>query len=179
MDTESIKRSKIIETTTTPLAFFTLAILIVEALLGYLATKAEGTDFTLLLMSMIVLVFALIAVVLFTAIKHPEALTVGNSSTTFDVEVRLVFDEEPADIAEAVAYYQRLPEQLSENNKLIVNPEEANEAYVIVPGIRANDRIKIWLNHKEKWYASENVTAGYRRLKFFVQNEIPNIESPA
>lgn len=168
MTNKSINRIKIIETTKTPLGFFTLIILVVEALLAYLAAKAGGTDFTVLLVSMIVLVFALVGVVLFTAIKHPEALTVGNpKSDTFDMQVRLVFDEELGNIKDAVAYYQKLPKLFSRNNKLTVNCEERNEAYVIVPGVRADDRIKVWLCHNDTWYATENVVANYRRLKFF------------
>lgn len=173
MANKSINRIKIIETTKTPLGFFTLIILVVEALLALLATKADATDFTVLLVSMIVLVFALVGVVLFTAIKRPEALTVGNpKSDTFDMEVRLVFDEKLGsieNIQEAVAYYQKLPKPFSRDNKLTVNCEEKNEAYVIVPRVRADDRIKVWLCHNDRWYATENVVANYRRLKFFSQ----------
>src|SRR5687768_3350197 len=58
----------------TPLKYFALAILIVNGILGGLALKATGGDFTLLVAGMIVSLVLLIAVVGFLAVKRPEAL---------------------------------------------------------------------------------------------------------
>lgn len=66
-------RVEIIRAVQTPLGFFTLVVLIVEVILGLLASRATGWDFSFLLGSMVVLVFVLVLSVFTTARRH-EAL---------------------------------------------------------------------------------------------------------
>lgn len=68
------ERVSIIETVKTPLGFFTLAVLLVEAVLGITANLSEGTDRTYLIVSMIALIFLLVAIVAALAYFRPEAL---------------------------------------------------------------------------------------------------------
>ncbi len=73
--TESGKqRENIILTVQTPLGFFTLIVLVVEIILGLLAAKAEGTDFTILISSMVGLLFLLALIVAYLSYKKPEVL---------------------------------------------------------------------------------------------------------
>jgi hypothetical protein len=58
----------------TPLKYFALAILIVEALLAVLASKAVGGDFTFLVIGMILALLLLISIVGYLVAKRPEAL---------------------------------------------------------------------------------------------------------
>src|SRR5450830_476900 len=66
-------RVSIIETVQTPLGFFTLAVLIVEAILGVSANLSQGSDRSNLFVWMIVLIFLLVALVAGLAIFRPEA----------------------------------------------------------------------------------------------------------
>ncbi len=68
------ERISIIETVKTPLGFFALAVLLVEAILGITANLSEGTDRTYLIVSMIALIFLLVAIVAALAYFRPEAL---------------------------------------------------------------------------------------------------------
>lgn len=77
-------RVSIIETVQTPLGFFTLTVLVVEVVLGIVANFSQGSDRTYLIVSMIALIFLLVAIVASFAYFRPEALRgrrpVGNSS---------------------------------------------------------------------------------------------------
>jgi hypothetical protein len=153
------------------LGFFTLIILVVEMILAAMAIKATGPDFTSLLVAMIAVVFLLIGIVAFVAIKHPGVLAPDGRSS-FDLEVRLVPDdgiEGFEHLEDAVVYYQKQPGRFSKKNRLDVNVQERNEPYVIVPGVRPEDRTTVWLHHDGAWYATENVVSNRRRLKFFTR----------
>lgn len=68
-------RVSIIQSVQTPLGFFTLAVLITEAILGILASKATGQDFTILVICMCFFMFLLVAVVAYISFTKPEILT--------------------------------------------------------------------------------------------------------
>jgi hypothetical protein len=74
----SKQRENIILTVQTPLGFFTLIVLVVEIILGLLAAKAEGTDFTILISSMVGLLFLLALIVAYLSYKRPEVLVSGS-----------------------------------------------------------------------------------------------------
>jgi hypothetical protein len=162
-------RVHVIDAVKSPLGFFTLIILVVEGLLAAMAFKASGADFTLLLAAMIAVVFILIGIVAFVAIKHPGVLAPDGRSS-FDLEVRLVPDEGVdgfEHLEDGAVYYQKQPGRFSKKNRLDVNVQERNEPYVIVPDVRPEDRTTVWLHHDDAWYATENVVSNRRRLKFF------------
>jgi hypothetical protein len=58
----------------TPLGFFVLIALVIEALLGTVATISGGLDRTLSLVGMLAIIFVLVAIVSFMAYQRPEAL---------------------------------------------------------------------------------------------------------
>ena len=68
-------RVDIIQTVKTPLGFFTLAVLVVEAILGITANFSQGADRTYLVVGMLVLIFLLIFIVAGFAVFRPEALS--------------------------------------------------------------------------------------------------------
>ena len=70
----SESRTSIIQSVKTPLGFFTLAVLITEVILGLLAAKASGRDFTILVVSMIVLMFVLVGIVAYISVAKPYTL---------------------------------------------------------------------------------------------------------
>jgi hypothetical protein len=67
-------RVNIIETVQTPLGFFTLTVLVVEVILGLVATFSQGSDRSYLIISMIALIFLLVVIVAGFAYYRPEAL---------------------------------------------------------------------------------------------------------
>lgn len=75
--TNGTSRVNIIHAVQTPLGFFTLAILVAEVILGLLAGKAGDSDFTLLVVSMVGLMFLLVLIVAYIAYKNPDVLTKG------------------------------------------------------------------------------------------------------
>jgi hypothetical protein len=73
-DGDQSNRASIIETVQTPLGFFTLTVLVVEAILGVVANISQGSDRSYLIVSMIILIFVLVAIVAGFAFFRPEAL---------------------------------------------------------------------------------------------------------
>lgn len=67
-------RARIISTVQTPLGFFTLVVLVVEAILGIIAGLSDSPTQDIALYGMIALIAALVFVVAFMAYKRPEAL---------------------------------------------------------------------------------------------------------
>lgn len=57
-----------------PLGFFTLVVLITETILGTVAGRASGPDFTLLIVSMVAIIVLLVVIVACIAYRQPEAL---------------------------------------------------------------------------------------------------------
>lgn len=74
-ETNNTGRVGIINTVKTPLGFFTLIVLVSEVILGGLATKAAGTNFTVLLIGMLLVLFALIGAVVFVELRRPTDRT--------------------------------------------------------------------------------------------------------
>jgi|GEM_PF-3905783 len=68
------ERAKIISTVQTPLGFFTFVVLVVEAIIGGLASLSQSPTKDIALFGMIGIIGALIFVVAFMAYKRPEAL---------------------------------------------------------------------------------------------------------
>ena len=64
----------IIESVKTPIGFFVFVVLVVEAIFGVVLNKSEGSERTILIISMIALIFALVAIVVVLAVYRPEAL---------------------------------------------------------------------------------------------------------
>lgn len=71
---EKFSRAEIIRTVQTPLGFFSLVVLVVEALFGIIAGFSQGTDRTYLIIGMLGLIFLLIVIVAILAIWRPESL---------------------------------------------------------------------------------------------------------
>jgi len=67
-------RSSIIETVKTPLGFFALVVLVVEALLGSLAFATSGPDRALLIRIIPAILSGLVVLVALIALLRPEAL---------------------------------------------------------------------------------------------------------
>jgi hypothetical protein len=67
-------RGNIINIVKTPLGFFVLIVLVVEAILGITANSSAGSDKTFLIQGMVVLIFLLVAIVALTAIFRPASL---------------------------------------------------------------------------------------------------------
>ncbi len=63
MDTDSKAKLNVIEAVRKPLNFFTLSVLLIEAILGNLAVRANGLDFTILVVGMLLALFVLIIIV--------------------------------------------------------------------------------------------------------------------
>jgi hypothetical protein len=72
-------RQSLIKEIKTPLAFFSLVVLVTEGILGLLASKATGIDFTILVVGMILTIFALIGSVAYLSNKQTST---SNSGTT-------------------------------------------------------------------------------------------------
>jgi hypothetical protein len=85
-------RVSIIETVQTPLGFFTLTVLVVEVILGIAANFSQGSDRSYLIVSMIALIFLLVAIVAGFAFFRPEALRgkrpVANRSDSINTHVQ-------------------------------------------------------------------------------------------
>jgi hypothetical protein len=68
------RRSDIIRSVRTPLGFFALVVLVVEAILGATTNFTSGSDRTFLVIGMLVIILVLIAVVAVMAWKRPYSL---------------------------------------------------------------------------------------------------------
>ena len=73
-DPKTAGRPAIIETVKTPLGFFSLVVLVVEALLATTAARTGGTALMWIVLAMVVLIFLLVGIVAFFAYYRPEAL---------------------------------------------------------------------------------------------------------
>ena len=74
-NSEQSNRLGIIKTVQTPLGFFTLTVLIVELILGFAMNSTQGQGTWFLIVSMITLIFSLVAIVALLAFFRPEALS--------------------------------------------------------------------------------------------------------
>lgn len=75
MSTQDLsERQKFVEAIKTPLGFFSLAVLVVEALLGSLALASSGFDRTFLLYAIVGILVLIVVLVAAIAIRWPEAL---------------------------------------------------------------------------------------------------------
>ncbi len=87
----SATRLGIIQAVRTPLGFFTLAVLVVEVILGIVANRSEGPDRTYLVIGMLVLMFLLVLIVAGLAVFRPEALSgsrpMGTSIASADSKI--------------------------------------------------------------------------------------------
>src|SRR5262249_4382605 len=64
-------RATILDRVTTPLAFFTLGILVIEAILASLSLRASGANLTILILGMLT-GFLLLCVMVFVLTVHPR-----------------------------------------------------------------------------------------------------------
>jgi hypothetical protein len=67
-------RAAIIQTVQTPLGFFTLVVLVVEAILGATAGLIQGTERNIVIAAKLLLIFTLVLIVSLLAYHRPEAL---------------------------------------------------------------------------------------------------------
>ena len=74
ISTEKDSRVSLINTVQTPLGFFVLVVLIVEAILGLTANFSTGSDKTYLIIGMLILIFLLVLIVTGMAVFRPGAL---------------------------------------------------------------------------------------------------------
>lgn len=110
----SASRISLIKEIRTPLAFFALTVLVVEGILGFLASKATGMDFTILVIGMITTLFALIGAVAYLANKSPDRLT-GRTPT----EIEQFIDRHDVFISSPMAAIQD-DEKYKENRKNVL-----------------------------------------------------------
>jgi hypothetical protein len=108
------KRFQLIESVKTPLAFFVLTLLVVEALLATLVVKASGADRTIAIVGMLALLFAIGAAVFLLAYRRPDSLSgtaverVGPKTLDFDqviAEIASTIDRLEQD-AQLVLFYR-------------------------------------------------------------------------
>jgi hypothetical protein len=69
--TSGTSRAKIIESITTPLAYFTLGLLVIEGILASLSLRASGSNLTILIVGMLI-GFALLCSMVFVLTIHPK-----------------------------------------------------------------------------------------------------------
>jgi hypothetical protein len=90
-DENKSSRSAILSSVKTPLALLALIVLVTEVILGVLANKATGSDFTLLTSGMILLLFSIIVVLYFKA----GALTSNEKSEIVVKDIHDLFVSSP------------------------------------------------------------------------------------
>jgi hypothetical protein len=73
-DKRATGRARLIQTVQTPLGFFVLVVLVVEAVFGIIAGLSQGPERSYTVIGMFVLIFALVAIVAMLAVFRPESL---------------------------------------------------------------------------------------------------------
>jgi len=111
----SSNRIGIIRAVQTPLGFFVLVVLVVEAILGGIVYTKNVQNVTLALVLMVVILLALIAVVAFMAYYRPEALR-GVRAPRLPVQATVVYPPTEKD------RYNRLFDNLSDCDFYAFNP---------------------------------------------------------
>jgi len=104
-DHEMRERLQIIQSVKTPLAFFVLSVLVVEGLLATLLVSAEGTDKTIAIVGMLILLLGAGAAVFFLAYRKPTTLT--GSSAEQRVPDALEFDRVISEMSSTIARLER------------------------------------------------------------------------
>lgn len=74
-------RVSVLQAVKTPLAFFTLALLVAEVILGILASRATGRDFTILVTATVALPFLVVLVVAFQVRSHANMEVASTART--------------------------------------------------------------------------------------------------
>ena len=80
------ERVGIIEAVRTPLGFFALIVLVIEAIFAVVAGIANGVDRTITIGGMLFVILALISIVAYFAYRRPEALAGKREEINFDIE---------------------------------------------------------------------------------------------
>jgi hypothetical protein len=102
---QGARRPQVIESVKTPLGFFVLSLLVVEALLATLVVNASGRDRTIAIVGMLVLLFGAGVAVLFLAYRRPDSLS-GTAVKGADLDV-LQFDYVLAEISLTIDRLER------------------------------------------------------------------------
>jgi hypothetical protein len=89
------QRVKVLETVQSPLGFFSLVVLVVELILGVLAAKATGIDFTILVVSMVVMLFLLVLLVDRAIRKDPSILLASGKQNAVEKQNTNQIDPAP------------------------------------------------------------------------------------
>ncbi len=71
---KTTNRLNIIESVKTPIGFFVFVVLVVEAIFGVALSNSQGSERSILIISMIALICTLVAIVVVLAVFRPEAL---------------------------------------------------------------------------------------------------------
>jgi tetratricopeptide (TPR) repeat protein len=104
------KRSDIIKSVKSPLGFYTLVVLVVEAIMGTTVVALNGGDRTILIVGMISTIFLLVITVTILAFYGPEAL-VGKASVLEDInaykELGNFYTDVKVDWEKALGYYMK------------------------------------------------------------------------
>ena len=79
-------RPQIIQVVSTPLGFFSLVVLVVEAILGLVAGTGAGTERTITLLVMLGVIIGLVGIVSYFAYNRPEALAGQRHQVQVDAE---------------------------------------------------------------------------------------------
>lgn len=148
-------RLDLVQTVKTPLGFFTLIVLIVEAILGITASFNQGTDRTYLILGMLFLLFILVIVVSLFAFFRPEALSGKRPliHETLDYELQSLTP------AQRVDKYRQLIMQETSNNLLL----NFNIPENYKPEISTMEKYIFGFCYPEKWTFSkppEQITYG-------------------
>lgn len=139
-----LNRVSIIETVQTPLGFFTLTVLVVEVILGIAANFSQGSDRSYLIVSMITLIFLLVAIVTGFAFFRPEALKgkrpVANRSVSSNTHVQPNKDrklDHATGITDLILRHKRnkiTPEEFERYLEVVVGgPRQRSSAETIDP----------------------------------------------
>lgn len=127
---ETKGRISIIESVKTPLGFFTLAVLIVEAILGITANLSQGVERTILVVSMIFLIFLLVVIVASLAYFRPEALTGKRPISTSKPHNRSRLEQASA-VTNLILFYKKnaiTPEEVENYQHVILGPRRRTKA---------------------------------------------------
>ncbi len=147
-------RVSIIETVQTPLGFFTLTVLVVEVILGITSNFSQGSDRSYLIISMVGLIFLLVAIVAGFAFFRPEALKgkrpVAISSVSASIHVQPSKGtklEQATEITDLILFHKRNKITLDEFERYrddVLGPRKRSNAETVDPVKAGGTRTK-WL----------------------------------
>lgn len=115
------ERVGLVRSVQTPLGFFALVVLIVEALLGVVVAATEGIDRSITIGGMLVIIAALVATVAFLAYHRPEALRGDRPGSAHDFCDRISghwWERIRPDDSSAISYVEIRPDPATNTVKM-------------------------------------------------------------